>query len=236
MSVRRLTKRQHLHWLRSASGPPLWVVIGDASGSWRRTPSRLSQAVPRLFACDLEPAPGQRRREEALPPACRRRPRLPADPNTHRQPKSQAFQERSNSVLDHTPLGEAGAALCVPGSKIPVHRTNLRSHSVPRAFLLRRLGSDCAFLEADYPHIDDICVSTADVTRQPQGSPRKRTRESPIASLLSGSHRTTVEVHGNFRVRAIVVRAHRTVVRSGVFDWNDTSCAGLTAECDPPSS
>src|SRR5260370_38829542 len=37
------------------------VVLGDASGSWRRTPSRLSQAVPRLFACDLEP-PGQRRR------------------------------------------------------------------------------------------------------------------------------------------------------------------------------
>src|SRR5207245_4005528 len=59
-------------------------VIGDARSSWRRTPSRLSQAVPRLFACDLEPAPGQRRREEALPPACRRRPRLPANPYTRR--------------------------------------------------------------------------------------------------------------------------------------------------------
>jgi len=29
-----------IDWLRAASGPPLWVVIGDASGSWRRTPSR----------------------------------------------------------------------------------------------------------------------------------------------------------------------------------------------------
>ena len=59
-------------------------VIGDARSSWRRTPSRLSQAVPRLFACDLEPAPGQGRREEALPPTCRRRPRLPANPYTRR--------------------------------------------------------------------------------------------------------------------------------------------------------
>ena len=33
--------------------------------------------------------------------------------------------------------------MCVPGSEIPVHRTDVRSNSVPRAFLARLLGRLC---------------------------------------------------------------------------------------------
>src|SRR6266849_4366285 len=81
------------------------VVIGNVSGSWRQTPSRLSQAAPRLFACDLEPAPGQRRREEALPPTCRRRPRLPANPYTRRPAYAQSVPMPCQCRSAPTPHG-----------------------------------------------------------------------------------------------------------------------------------
>src|SRR5437588_8903591 len=62
--------------------------------------------MPHLSACGLEPAPGQRRREEALPPACRRRPRLPADPYT--RPPAYAAGVPKSCYEKSSPVGERG--------------------------------------------------------------------------------------------------------------------------------
>ena len=90
----------HLH-VRLAVGEPSWsqLRIVHASGSSTADAVTASQTVPRFFACAWSSAPGQRGREEALPPACRRRPRLPANPYTRRPAYAigvpKPFQRRS---------------------------------------------------------------------------------------------------------------------------------------------
>jgi hypothetical protein len=76
-----------------------------------------SQTVASIDRLPLEPAPGQRRWDEALPLASRQRPRSPAHPYTRCHHEPWAFQRRSMpaaTFLDARSIRRVLEHMCVP--------------------------------------------------------------------------------------------------------------------------
>jgi hypothetical protein len=91
---------------------------------------------------------------EVLPPACRRRPRLPADPYTRRRAYEEsvprAFPQRSLRLQ----IGRSRRnILCVLGSHLPVHRTHKRIQSVPAAFLAGKIARSSGPFSRTYQRV-----------------------------------------------------------------------------------
>src|SRR6266511_694359 len=101
------------------------VVIVNASGSLTADAVRgRARPCPACSHAVWSPAPGQRRKEETLPPACRRRPRLPANPDTHRQPTHEALLRRWLGVATEA----RGGVLAVGRPQVAPPRRNRRHH------------------------------------------------------------------------------------------------------------